>query len=363
MKQVASELKRIIEAGEEGNLNVDLNIGGLSGEEVEVACLINDLIADYRRVCEAKQLELDVMAMRFETLQEMTGVAIWDMELDDSVDVGDDAPFWFSTQYRQMLDYSGLHDFPDVLGSWNNSLHPDDYARACAAYEDHLADKTGRTPYDSEYRLKKKDGSYITVRERGKALRLKDGTAYRSFGVVEDISDSLKSSEFDEFVKKFADIIKALAGSFASALKDMEMLKVAQEQCREYSMVSEENASKTSANLVEIKNIARYTNMLSLNAAVEAAHAGEYGKGFSIVAEEVRNLAGKSKTAVEQIEGNLGAIVDISRTITESTQNAVSIAEEQTVFMLEIKEDIEKLEKIYDELTAIIESTVLKKGK
>jgi hypothetical protein len=108
---------------------------------------------------------------------------------------------------------------------------------------------------------------------------------------------------------------------------------------------------KTTGEVVEtIQSIASNTQMLGLNAAIEAAHAKEAGRGFAIVAEAVRKLSDQSSASVEDIKvtqahlnESMGRVVDFSKDLTTQTHEQTSATNAIADMVLDLKKISEAL--------------------
>lgn len=105
-----------------------------------------------------------------------------------------------------------------------------------------------------------------------------------------------------------------------------------------------ENSQQIGQIIETISSIADQTNLLALNAAIEAARAGEAGRGFSVVAEEVRKLAEQSQTATEEIKSRIA-------NIQQETENAVVSMQQGTT---EVEQGAEAIRKVGEQFSDIL---------
>ena len=132
-----------------------------------------------RRIAAHKEATIRVM-------HEALKSGMWGMEFDDN---GNMISVEWSQEFRKMLGYTDESDFPNVLESWSDLLHPDDKEKVLKEYNDTISDYSGRKNYDVEYRLKIKSGEWRWFHAIGRLLRRENGVPLSYVGMFVDITD------------------------------------------------------------------------------------------------------------------------------------------------------------------------------
>ena len=212
------------------------------------------------------------------------------------------------------------------------------------------------------------------------AYQVSDGSQAISQGATE------QASSIEELIASVSEIAAQTRDNAANAHKAnalsaaaMESAKRGSEQMEalEAAMKAIDEASSGIANIIRvIDDIAFQTNILALNAAVEAARAGVHGKGFGVVAEEVRNLAAKSAEAASEtaalIESSvkkteagtrlandtvreLGGIVEAVERAAKLVGGIAAASNEQATAILQVNRGIEQMSQVVQSNSATSE--------
>ncbi|WP_461247195.1 methyl-accepting chemotaxis protein, partial [Treponema sp. R6D11] len=138
---------------------------------------------------------------------------------------------------------------------------------------------------------------------------------------------SQASSAIDEMVANIHSVTETLIKNSenVNTLKDASEVGRGglQEVAADIQEIARESEGLLEINSV-MENIASQTNLLSMNAAIEAAHAGEAGKGFAVIADEIRKLAESSSEQSKTIGNVLKKIKESIDKITKSTENVLN---------------------------------------
>lgn len=203
---------------------------------------------------------------------------------------------------------------------------------------------------------------------RGTALSLEEASDHqrnqieKATGTVKTMSEAMnemaeESIKSAEIAQQSVDIAAAGGGTVRRTIAGMDNIREQiQETSKRIKRLGE--SSQEIGNIVElIEDIADQTNILALNAAMQAAMAGESGRGFAVVADEVQRLAERSANATKQIDA-------LVKTIQADTNEAVSSMEASTSEVVggaKLAEDageaLQRIEQVSQEIASATQTT------
>jgi methyl-accepting chemotaxis protein len=257
------------------------------------------------------QLEARMRAVkeRADLLDEAGGIGLWEAVMPSADPAHPQAKWTWSPEFRRLCGYRTEAEYPNVMQSWSDRLHPEDVDRVFAAFMGHLADKTGNTRYDVTYRLKMPDGSYRWFRATGGCRYSADGSMARACGSLSDIHAQTVA---EAAVKEEAARVAAVISTVSLALKSLaegDLTARIEDRFSEKFEVLAENFN------VSIRRLEETIAAVAANASAVHTSAGEVTKASD-------SLSQRTEQQAASLEETAAALDQITVTVRKTADGA-----------------------------------------